>query len=416
MAQYLKKKTFIKVMRGYSPEEVDEYIEYLLAKYDEMARENEDNKRKIALALHKMQELNKRNADSEQSSASNSKTFDDAKAESQRIIDEAVLKAGKIIESAKLEAQNIYNKAAAEADEYVKLQRETAHSIYAEVFAFRDKLFGMYNDHIELIEHIAEEANTYYDNLDETDISDEDIMSFGESEIETELNETAEPDLQQEPEQNMEAESVPEEENSEDDIIPDELLSDISDDDVGYDGYIGDEEYSSDTSSDMAKYLSIVNDEAEMDDDDIDIHIDWAKHKAPAQESKDSSNFNESLSDNESAAVNNSVQNNDKTETEDRHNSDYAYDYDAEADISDDETDRQEQIKMSKMDSLSENEFSDFDDFLENGAKSKEDYSLTDEFDIVFSNKNSAKNVEEIVKQPLVTPEKPSNPKKHRLL
>ena len=41
----LKNKTFGKAMRGYNPVEVDEYIEFLIEKYTELYRENDELER-----------------------------------------------------------------------------------------------------------------------------------------------------------------------------------------------------------------------------------------------------------------------------------------------------------------------------------------------------------------------------------
>lgn len=57
----------------------------------------------------------------------------------------------------------------------------------------------------------------------------------------------------------------------------------------------------------------------------------------------------------------------------------------------------------------------DLDDlFLSgNATNSTKDLSLTGEFDLIYSQEKSMKNVEEIGKQPLVAPEAPTKPKKH---
>jgi len=57
----------------------------------------------------------------------------------------------------------------------------------------------------------------------------------------------------------------------------------------------------------------------------------------------------------------------------------------------------------------------DIDDLFMSGdaTNSIKDMSLTGEFDLIFSNDKSMRNVEEIGKQPLVTPEAPKKPKKH---
>ncbi|MBE6568934.1 MAG: hypothetical protein E7658_01780 [Ruminococcaceae bacterium] len=57
----------------------------------------------------------------------------------------------------------------------------------------------------------------------------------------------------------------------------------------------------------------------------------------------------------------------------------------------------------------------DLDDLFLSGdaTNSTKDISLTGEFDIIFSKEKSMRNVEEIGRQPLATPEAPTKPKKH---
>lgn len=397
MAQYLKKKTFIKVMRGYSPEEVDAYIEYLLTKYAEIAKENEDNKRKVAVALRKIQELSEKKP--EKADAVAETLLAGARKESRRILEKATAEAEAILQSAEKEAR----RKATEAEANVRVQCEAAQRLYSEVFSFRDRLFEMYDDHIEMLENISEEANRYYDRVADMESSEEDAASDFEAD---ETSEKAEPSFVESktaltssapktstpitpelnalepepefPESEQEQESlklkdtnsktvepefpepeVPEpklrtsEPEEEDDFLS-ELLSETE------------ENRPYDESGEIAKYLSLADDDPELNEEDEDepIRIDW---KGP---------------------------------------------------LSDDERERKSSERpaydMEKEENSVE-DFHDLDELLENGGKSAGDFSLTDEFAIVYSNRNSAKNVEEIVRQPLVAPEKPSNPKKHKI-
>lgn len=389
MAQYVKKKTFIKVMRGYSPEEVDAYIEYLLKKYNEVSKENEDNKRKIATALRKIQELSENRPDrteraksesvSNQASEEAAKLIENARTQERRILEDAAKQAEKILRDAEEEAYkraeaitSEAEKSVSESEACVRAQYDAAQKLYTEVFSFRDKLFGMYNDHIEMLENIAEEANAYYDNVADAGLALDDSLTEGESVPDESVSEEK-PELAEElfaPDDDPSAcaeQTEPEPEKTEmtddvmaevDDIIPDDLLSDLPDP--------AEEE----NSGEIAKYLSLMNDDTGLDDadDEIDLRIDWKNRKSKEQNPEVLSSF--------------------------------AYDAAEEEDVPADKT----------------SDFQDLDDLLENGGKSVNDFSLTDEFDIVYSNRNSTKNVEEIVKQPLVAPEKPSNPKKHKIL
>ena len=58
MARNFKDKDFSKIIRGYAPEEVDEYISYLDAEYAKVEHTAADYGRKLTLALKKLDEMN----------------------------------------------------------------------------------------------------------------------------------------------------------------------------------------------------------------------------------------------------------------------------------------------------------------------------------------------------------------------
>ena len=62
MAHDFRNKTFQKVLRGYAPEEVDDYIAYLNEEYRKLERRTADSERKLALALKKLDESAKNGA------------------------------------------------------------------------------------------------------------------------------------------------------------------------------------------------------------------------------------------------------------------------------------------------------------------------------------------------------------------
>ena len=59
MAKDFTKKTFSKNLRGYSPEEVDEYLAYVNDEYRKTESRAQDLERKLALALKKIDGLMK---------------------------------------------------------------------------------------------------------------------------------------------------------------------------------------------------------------------------------------------------------------------------------------------------------------------------------------------------------------------
>ena len=53
----LKNKQFQKTFKGYNPQEVDEYLEFLLEKYTELYRENNDLERKLRIVVTNLDEI-----------------------------------------------------------------------------------------------------------------------------------------------------------------------------------------------------------------------------------------------------------------------------------------------------------------------------------------------------------------------
>jgi len=406
MAQYLKKKTFVKVMRGYSPEEVDAYIEYLLKKYNELSGENEENRKRLGAALLKIRTLSEKTPEeisakeipSVESETESRRIVEQAKAEGQAILDNAKKQAEEIVRQAEDEAKKkavtitaLARKSAEEAEACARSQNEAAEKLYKEVFAFRDKVFNMYNDHIEMLESIAEEANTYFDTIAEIGGMGSGIsINIQETESHSERQDTAaaEPIENEGDELFNVSETVKTEDFSEktgSEEVPalekPEVFPSDEETEFNYGGYsypvtdedeTGDlfaddfletlagssESEEGDNIADLSKYLGVLHDDDEAEEEETELPQDWAWRIA------------ESV----------------RTEEEEAKKAHYDEDID----------------------------FRDFDEFLEKGGRGSGDYSLTDEFDIVYSNRNTSRNMEEIVKQPLVSPEAPKNPKKHR--
>ena len=53
----LKNKSFTKTMRGYNPQEVDEYIDFLVENYTSLYRENSELERKLKIVVTNLDEL-----------------------------------------------------------------------------------------------------------------------------------------------------------------------------------------------------------------------------------------------------------------------------------------------------------------------------------------------------------------------
>jgi len=383
MAKDFRNKQFARIIRGYNPEEVDEYIAYINEEYRKLERRCADSERKLALALKKLDEMHQKfmgaeNADNELAAAAISEARDeadriiaDANANAARIGEEAekdaAQKAKAILEEAAKNAEEIIAGAqndAAENQKTAESMHAAAEKMYNEVCAFRDSLFAIYNTHIESIEQMTEEADRamgvigdVFENEDSADADDEELFESDEEEMVF----TEESD-----------ELTAETEEFTEDLLID--LEDIVDEEESYDAP-GEAEDSAPApdykepdhdafdSLDTADY-DHFEDDAEFDalDDDA-FTIDW----------------------------------NSRTAVED----------DAEEESTEDSEDETVEVEPE-----AEEVFGKLDEMFT--AEDAEELSLTDEFDLVFNASNARKNVEQIRKQPTVAPEKPKKPKKHQ--
>ncbi len=139
----LKNKEFSKVMRGYNPVEVDEHIGFIIEKYTELYRENDELERKIKTAYAKLDEI-KNEEESIRSAMVN------AQRASAKIMNEANDRADIIINTARKSCDRILS------DFRKKIQEERAVlvALNDSITEFKDKLFKTYNSHISFIEDI----------------------------------------------------------------------------------------------------------------------------------------------------------------------------------------------------------------------------------------------------------------------
>lgn len=139
----LKNKEFSKVMRGYNPVEVDEHFAFIIEKYTELYRENDELERKLKTAYSRLDEI-KNEEESIRSAMVN------AQRASSKIMTEANDRADIIINTARKSCDRIL------ADFRKKIQEERAilNSLNSAISEFKDKLFKAYNSHISFIEEI----------------------------------------------------------------------------------------------------------------------------------------------------------------------------------------------------------------------------------------------------------------------
>lgn len=184
----LKNKTFTRAMRGYNPVEVDEYIEFLIGKYTELYRENDELERKLKSTVAKLDEI-KGEEDSIRS------TLIDAKRAAVKIKSDAEERAEAIIRSAKASCNSIL----ADFNEKIESGRETLISLKSDTLALKQELFERYSEHIKYID-------TLTDNIDFSDIPDTDyIRRRAVTSLKNSIAETYAPNVESEPESEYES-------------------------------------------------------------------------------------------------------------------------------------------------------------------------------------------------------------------
>lgn len=159
----LKNKEFPKSLRGYSTVDVDEHIAFLIEKYTELYRLNDELEKKLRLTEAQLDAIK---AEEESIRA----TLVNAQKASTRIITEANERADVIMRSAKSGCDRII----AELKANVKVENDRLRDAKKEVAAFKAALFEGYQTHIEQIEKIAPDVEIKpYDEMEAEELSKE---------------------------------------------------------------------------------------------------------------------------------------------------------------------------------------------------------------------------------------------------
>lgn len=154
----LKNKSFSKAMRGYNPVEVDEYISFLIERYTELYRENDELERKLKSTVARLDDL-KEEEDSIRS------TLIDAKHAANKIKADAEERAKSIVRTAK----NSCNTILLDFNNKIEEGRATLAELHRDVFALKQELFERYSQHIQYIDALTE-------GMDENAIPDADAL------------------------------------------------------------------------------------------------------------------------------------------------------------------------------------------------------------------------------------------------
>ena len=140
----LKNKSFTKTMRGYNPQEVDEYIDFLVDNYTALYRENSELERKLKIVVTNLDELK----DEEESIRS---TLLKSQKLSEKIIRDANEKADVITSSIKDRCDAII----ADFRDQLGEEKKEMWQIRTKVLDFKKNVYDLYRAHIEELQSIS---------------------------------------------------------------------------------------------------------------------------------------------------------------------------------------------------------------------------------------------------------------------
>lgn len=155
----LKNKPFSKSLKGYAPAEVDEYIEFLIGKYTEAYRENNELERKLHVVVTNLDEIK----DEEESIRS---TLLSAQKMAEKIIQDANERADIVTGAVKERCDAVI----AEFREQLNAEKEEMWALRNRVVEFKKDLFDQYRSHIEAVKDVS------VNDLDEILLPDEDTV------------------------------------------------------------------------------------------------------------------------------------------------------------------------------------------------------------------------------------------------
>ena len=140
----LKNKAFAKVLRGYSTAEVDEHIAFIIEKYTELYRENDELERRLHIALA---QLDSYKGDEE----SIRTTLINAQRAGERITAEANERAEVILNATKENCDRILT----EFHARIRRERDTLTKLENAVVSFKTSLYQQYSKQIHELEAIT---------------------------------------------------------------------------------------------------------------------------------------------------------------------------------------------------------------------------------------------------------------------
>ncbi|MBE6692065.1 MAG: DivIVA domain-containing protein [Ruminococcaceae bacterium] len=158
----LKNKQFQKTFKGYSPQEVDEYLEFVLEKYTEAYRENNELERKLRIVVTNLDEIK----DEEESIRS---TLVSAQKMAEKIIADANERADIITGAIKDRCDGVI----AEFRQQLQAEKEKAWTIRTRIIDFKNQVYELYG------KHIAELKDLSVNEIDDIVLPNDDALVAG---------------------------------------------------------------------------------------------------------------------------------------------------------------------------------------------------------------------------------------------
>lgn len=140
----LKNKQFQKTFKGYNPQEVDEYLEFVLEKYTEIYRENSELERKLRIVVTNLDEIK----DEEESIRS---TLIAAQKMAEKIIADANDRADIITGAIKDRCDGVI----AEFRQQLQSEKEKAWVMRTRIIDFKKQVYELYANHIEELKDLS---------------------------------------------------------------------------------------------------------------------------------------------------------------------------------------------------------------------------------------------------------------------
>ncbi|MBQ8895281.1 MAG: DivIVA domain-containing protein [Clostridia bacterium] len=140
----LKNKQFQKTFKGYNPQEVDEYLEFVLEKYTELYRENNELERKLRIVVTNLDEIK----DEEESIRS---TLISAQKMAEKIIADANDRADIITGAIKDRCDGVI----AEFRQQLQAEKEKAWIMRTRIIDFKKSVYELYGKHIAELKDLS---------------------------------------------------------------------------------------------------------------------------------------------------------------------------------------------------------------------------------------------------------------------